>query len=163
MSKTKTICISGMVMALYIVTMLLTAGFAFGAYQVRIATALYSLSYVFPFLVLPLALANTISNMNGPLGMLDVIGGFFIGVITAGGVFLVKKLSLPRLLIIFVIIVAPALIVPIWLSYVINVPYIYLVVSIAIGQTLPAIAGYFLTFAVERIVKYEFKSFGRGK
>jgi len=147
-------------MALYIVAMLLTTGFAFGAYQVRIATALYALPYVFPFLVLPLALANAISNMTGPLGMLDVIGGFFVGVVTAGGVFLLKKFMLPRWLIIPMIIVAPALIVPIWLSYILNMPYFALVVNIAVGQTTPAIMGYFLTFAVERMKKHEFKSFG---
>jgi len=143
-------------MALYIAAMFATAGFAFGAYQVRIATALYSLSYVLPFLVLPLAIANSISNFAaGSFGMFDVVGGLVVGIVTAGLVYLVRRFGLPRVLIIPVIIFAPALIVPIWLSYLLGLPYTMLVISLAIGQTIPAVAGYFLTFAVERILKYD--------
>ena len=37
---------------MYIVIMMMTQGFAFGQYQVRIATALYGLAALFPFSVL---------------------------------------------------------------------------------------------------------------
>jgi uncharacterized membrane protein len=162
MNKARIITVSGMVIALYVVTMYFTSGFAFGAYQVRIATALYSLSYVFPFLVLPLAIANSLSNfLTGTLGLADIIGGFAIGIITAGLIYLIKRFKLPRELIIPVIIFAPALVVPIWLSPLLSLPYTMLVISLTIGQILPAILGYILTFAAERILKYEHISFGR--
>jgi len=163
MSKARIISISGMVIALYVATMIATAGFAFGAYQIRIATALYSLSYVYPFLVLPLALANALGNPIGGLGMLDVVGGFAVGLVTVGLVYLIRRFKLPRLLIIPVIIFAPSLIVPIWLSQILQLPYTMLVVSLTIGQTLPAIAGYLLTFAVEGIAKHEYFSLGKAK
>jgi uncharacterized membrane protein len=163
MSKAKIISISGMVMALYVATMYATSGFAFGAYQIRIATSLYSLSFVFPFLVLPLALANSLSNfLTGSLGGVDIVGGFIVGIVTAGLVYTVKRFTLPRVFIIPVIIFAPALIVPVWLSYLLELPYTMLAVSLTIGQILPAIAGYFLTFAAERILKHEHFSFRRG-
>ena len=50
MTKTRKITISAIVIALYVVIMVITQSFAFGAIQVRLATSLYSLSYIFPFL-----------------------------------------------------------------------------------------------------------------
>ena len=144
MGKTRIICISGVTMAMYIVIMLATQGFAFGAYQIRIATALYSLGYVFPFLVVPLALANSLANSMGPFGVFDLVGGFVVGIVTSGGVYLVRRFGLPAVLVIPVIIFAPAFVVPIWLSYLLNLPYLMLVVSISIGQIVPAVVGYLL-------------------
>ena len=153
MSKTKTVCLSGVVMAMYIAVMFATQHFAFGAYQIRIATALYALSYLFPFLVLPLGLANGLANFMGGLGILDLIGGLIVGLITGGGVYIVKRKRLPKFLIIPVIIFGPALIVPIWLSYLLGVPYHVLVISLSIGQTLPAIVGYTLVKLLEKHVE----------
>jgi len=153
LNKTKMICISGMVMAMYIALMFATQGFAFGMYQIRIATALYSLSYIFPFLIVPLALANAIANSAGPMGMLDIIGGFIIGIITSGAVYLIRRFGLPLLLIIPVIIFFPAFIVPIWLSHVLNIPYFALVIKLTIGQTIPAIVGYLLVKALRNPVE----------
>jgi hypothetical protein len=51
LTKTQKITVSAAAMAIYIVLMSLTQSFAFGQYQVRIATAIYSLAYLFPFLV----------------------------------------------------------------------------------------------------------------
>lgn len=48
-SNTQKITIAGMCIALYIAIMLCTQSFAFGQYQVRIATAMYSLSAIFRF------------------------------------------------------------------------------------------------------------------
>ena len=149
-NKTKIICISGVTMAMYIAIMFATQHFAFLAFQVRIATALYSLSYIFPFLVLPLALANGLANFMGGLGILDLIGGFIVGLITSGGVYYVRRAKLPPVLIIPIIILGPALIVPVWLSYLIGVPYFTLVISLSLGQTPPAIAGYILVKMLER-------------
>jgi hypothetical protein len=62
---------SALCIALYIVVMMCTQSFAFGQYQIRIATALYGLSAIFPFLVLPFGLANVVSNtvMRGGLSI----------------------------------------------------------------------------------------------
>ena len=63
LSKTRKLTISSAVMALYIVVMYFTQSFAFGQYQVRIATAICSVAYLFPFLLVPLGLSNCIANM----------------------------------------------------------------------------------------------------
>ena len=57
MTRLQKLTFSAMVMALYIVVLCLTSSFSFGAYQIRIATSLYALAYLFPFLVVPLGLA----------------------------------------------------------------------------------------------------------
>ena len=61
-SNIQKLTISAMVVALYIVVLYLTQSISFGAYQIRIATSLYALSYLFPFLVVPMGIANLISN-----------------------------------------------------------------------------------------------------
>ena len=152
MKKTRILCISAIIAAIYVVVMYFTQSFAFGAYQIRIATCLYSMSYFFPFLILPLGFANLLSNfLFGGLGMLDIIGGALVGFVTGGGVYLVKRFRLSDLFVIPIIIFAPGLIVPIWISYILELPYVALAVSICIGQIIPAVAGYFLIKTLSKI------------
>lgn len=48
-TQTQKLTIAGICIALYIAVMMCTQTFAFGQYQVRIATAMYGLSAIFPF------------------------------------------------------------------------------------------------------------------
>jgi len=149
-TKTRKLTFSALIAASYFAVMFATQGFAFGPYQIRVATAIYAMAYPFPFLVLPLALANSFSNMLGGFGMLDIVGGLGVGIVTAGLVALVKLCKLPMFLLILPIIFAPGLIVPLWLSPLTGLPYWALVVNICIGQTAPAILGYILIRALAK-------------
>ena len=152
--KTSVLTFSALVVAIYIAVMFVTQGFAFGPYQIRIATGLYSLTYLFPFLVIPLALANSLSNvLMGGLGPLDIFGGLFVGLITGGLVYLVRRWKLPMELIILPVIFGPGLIVPLWLSPLTGLPYWALVLSLSIGQVTPAILGYLLIRTLGKISK----------
>ena len=72
-TKTQKLTISALCIALYLVVMICTQTFAFGQYQIRIATALYGLSAVFPFLIIPFGVANMLSNiLMGGLCPLDM-------------------------------------------------------------------------------------------
>ena len=72
LSTTQKLTISGLMMALYIVVLYTTQSFSFGAYQIRIATSLYAVSYLCPFLIIPMGLANMLANfLFGGLGILD--------------------------------------------------------------------------------------------
>ena len=83
LATTKRMTIASMVIAVYIVVLYVTQGISFGAYQIRIATALYALAYWYPFLVVPLGIANLIANfLFGGLGPLDMLGGCAVGMIT---------------------------------------------------------------------------------
>ena len=139
MSISKKLSYSGIVMALYIVVVFATQSFSFGQYQIRIATALYALAFYYPFLVVPLALGNMLSNLlMGGLGVFDIVGGFLIGLITSGSIVLLKRVTDRAVFLVLPIALAPALIVPVWLSTILKVPYFVLVLSLLVGQVISA-------------------------
>ena len=83
LANTKRMTISSMVIALYVVLLYVTQGVSFGPYQIRIATALYALAFVYPFLVVPMGIANFAANfLFGGLGLLDMAGGCLVGWLT---------------------------------------------------------------------------------
>lgn len=151
LNKTKKITLSGITIALYVVTMYFTQGFAFGQYQVRLSTSLYSLGYIFPFLVIPMGIANFISNtLMGGLGLFDMFGGAIVGIITTGLSALIKIYKLPKVLLIFPVLLIPSLMVPIWLSILLNLPYGILLSSLLIGQAISSVVGYILVIILEK-------------
>ena len=148
-SKVMKITVSGITIAAYIAVMFLTQSFAFGQYQIRIATSIYALASIFPFLIVPLGLANFLSNtLMGGLGLPDMIGGFLVGMITAGSCFYLRKINV--YLVALPILIFPTVLVPIWLSYLIHVPYLLLVVNIGLGQIIPSIVGVLLVKYLEK-------------
>ena len=151
MSKVQKLTVSAMVMALYVVVLYFTQSFSFGAYQIRIATALYALAYLFPFLVLPLGFANFIANfLFGGLGLLEWFGGCFVGIIVTAIIVLIRRKGWSRWLMILPIILVPGLGVPSYLSYLLHVPYSVLATSLCIGQSVPAVCGVVLVNVLQR-------------
>lgn len=130
---------SAIVISLYVIVMFLTQKFAFGQYQIRMATSLYVLAAPYPYLVIPLGLANMLSNIfMGGLGVMDIIGGFIAGIFTAGTIALMKNITDKAWLLVIPVAIIPSFIVPIWLSYILKEPYLILVASLLIGQTIVA-------------------------
>ena len=156
MDKTRKLCFSGAVMAIYIVLMYLTQSFAFGQYQVRIATAIYSTAYLFSFLAVPLALANLLSNLlMGGFGFFDIVGGGLVGLLTAGCCAWLGKKQLSVALTALPVTLIPALGVASWLSYLLGTPYWVMALSLLVGQFISGIAGVLLTSALKKIWKFE--------
>jgi uncharacterized membrane protein len=148
------ITISGIVIALYVIIMFTTQSFSFGQFQIRIATSLYSLSAIYPFLIIPLGISNLLSNtLMGGLGIFDMAGGAAVGIITSTLVYLIKKYELNDWLIALPIIFGPGLIVPVWLSYILGLPYVPLAASLCIGQILPGIVGVILVKQLKNKLK----------
>lgn len=154
-SPARKIAISAMSISLYILIMFLTQNFAFGQFQIRVATSLYALSAVYPFLIVPLGLANFLSNtLLGGLGPLDMIGGMAAGIITTSIVYIENRWNLNDWLMVVPIVLVPGLMVPIWLTYIIHVPYIALVLSVSVGQIIPGILGVLLVKQLRKVVRY---------
>ena len=154
LSKTQKLAISGIVIALYIVVMYLTQSFAFGQYQVRIATAIYGIAYLFPFLVVPLGLSNLLANMvMGGLGVFDIVGGGLVGLATAGCCALLGKKKITPWAVVAPITLIPALGVSLWLSGILGVPYWTLAASLLVGQAIAGIAGAVLVNALKKVWK----------
>lgn len=148
LADTRSLTLSAIVMALYVVIMFFTQSFAFGQYQVRIATSLYALAAINPVFIIPLGAANFLSNtIMGGLGPMDMMGGFVVGILTAAGCRYARKGHL--LLVALPIMVIPTLVVPLWLSPLINVPYSILAVSIGVGQIIPGMVGVLLVKYLE--------------
>ena len=151
LNKTQKLTVSGVVMALYIVVMYFTQSFAFGQYQVRIATAIYGTAYLFPFLVVPLGLANLLSNMvMGGLGVFDIVGGGLVGLATAGCCALLGKKKVTSWAVAFPVALIPALGVSLWLSGLIGVPYWALAGSLLVGQAIAGAVGAVLVKALKK-------------
>ncbi|MCD7974417.1 MAG: QueT transporter family protein [Phascolarctobacterium sp.] len=141
---------SALFMALYIVVMLFTQSFAFGQYQIRIATALYGLSAIFPFLIIPLALANMLSNIIiGGLGPFDIIGGGIVGLLTTGVIVFAKMRGCGDWCVFLAVTFIPGLLVPVWLALLLEPPYLLLVSTLIIGQAVSGAAGMLLVNMLE--------------
>lgn len=154
LTKTQKLTLSGAVMAIYIVVMYFTQSFAFGQYQVRVATAIYATAYLFPFLVVPLGLSNLLANMvMGGLGFFDIVGGGIVGLLTAGCCALLGKKKITCWSVIAPVTLIPALVVSIWLSRLIGVPYLALASSLLVGQFIAGIVGALLVRAFKNIWK----------
>ena len=160
-SNTQKLTISAICIALYLVVMLCTQSFAFGQYQIRIATALYGLSYLFPFLVVPFGIANIASNvLMGGLGPVDAICGFIMGVLTSGAIALGRRCGFGAWVVVAAVTLLPGLGVPVWLSYLLRIPYLVLAASLLVGQFVSGIAGMMLINAMEKanIVNFVFRT-----
>lgn len=152
MNKTRKLTISGITMACYIVIMYCTAGFSFGAYQIRIATAIYGLAYLFPFLVFPLGLSNLLSNMLlGGLGFFDIVGGGLVGILTAGSCALLGRYRRSEWWVALPVIAIPGLGVATWLSYLLQIPYPAMALSLCIGQLLPGVVAAIIVKALRKL------------
>ncbi|MDD3396570.1 MAG: QueT transporter family protein [Acidaminococcaceae bacterium] len=150
LSATHKLTISALTIALYVVVMVCTQSFAFGQYQIRIATAIYGLSALFPFLIVPMGLANCLSNtLMGGLGVLDIVGGTLVGIITSSVIVWGHRRGLPSFFITLAITFIPGLLVPAWLSYLLNLPYLVLMPSVVAGQIIPGIVAAIFVTAVE--------------
>lgn len=150
-TETQKLTIAGICIALYIVIMLCTQSFAFGQYQVRIATAMYGLSAIFPFLIVPFGVANVISNaVMGGLGPLDMLGGGIVGIVTTSIIVLGKRYGLGNWVILLAITLVPGLGVPVWLSILLDLPYWVLASTVVVGQFICGCAGMALVTALEK-------------
>ena len=152
-TQTYKLTFSGLVIALYIVIMYFTQAIAFGQYQVRLVTGLYGLSYSFPFLCIPLGLANMLSNciLGG-----DIINGCFVflaGVITTKSICLLKKVTKQKSVLVLPIAIIPSLLIPIWLSYTLNVSYYILFFSLLFGQTITAYTSGVIVMKIGELLK----------
>lgn len=95
----KKIVYSGMIIAAYITIVYSTSAISFGAFQIRFATGMYALAYIAPWTCFPLAVANGLSNfLWGGLGILDTMGGFFVGLLTTFALVIAKKVNTPPLI-----------------------------------------------------------------
>lgn len=153
-SSVRRLTVSAMCMALFCAVMYFTQSFSFGAVQVRLATSLYALGYFFPFLILPMGLANALSNLlMGGFGLFDILGGFFAGVLTTGCSALIARVpgKAGKLLLFFPVALIPGLLVPLWLAPALGMGYWALALNLCLGQAVAGVVGVLLSVAAEPV------------
>ena len=116
--------------AVYVVLTIAFGEFSYGPIQFRIAEALVILPMVEPSAILGVFLGCMIANIFGGYGLIDIIGGSLVTLVAA---YITSKMpnkvlgALPP-------VILNALIVSIWLNKLTNIPYIAIVLNIALGE-----------------------------
>lgn len=129
------IALNALVAALYAGLALLLPATALANY--RLTTALYVLVAWNPGLIPGLATGNALAGI--PQGPIDMAMGAVVGVITA---WTCAKLG-PRRAPLAVLVV-PTTLVPLWLGWLFQVPYLVVLPALAQGQILSALLGWLL-------------------
>ncbi len=109
----------------------------------RLTTALYVLATFDRQLIPGLAVGNSLAGI--PQGPVDIIGGFVIGLITAGACALLPALATP-----VAVLALPTIFVPIWLSLLSHTPYLAVLPVVATGQALSAVLAWIVVIPAGR-------------
>ena len=154
LNTTQKLVLSAIMMALYIAILFVSQAYFLWCSSDASGHCFIWINLHLPFLVFPISLANAIANSFGGLGLIDVVGGFCASFLTTGSIYLIRKAKLSSWFIILPILLVPALVVPIWLSALLKLPYFALVINLLLGQLVPAILGAVL---VQELAKRGYK------
>lgn len=126
------------IMALYVALNMAMGALSFGTVQVRISTGLYALALGNPSMILPLTLANVISNLSSPFGVIDWGIGAICGVTVT---YTLSKMKSKKFILI-PIIVFPMIFVSFMLNKMTQAPLQILFMNVGIGQFISGLTGY---------------------
>lgn len=137
------IAFSRLVIAVFVVMQSLT----------RLASFLYALAYLYPFLIFPLAFANFLSTaLTGGFGIFDMIGGFCVGLLTGGSILLIRKFNWNEWLVGLPIFLFAGLLMPVWIGFIAHVSYELLAPWTLLIQILPAVLGVILMKQLKKVL-----------
>ncbi len=157
-SKTRFICETAVIAALYAALTLLLAPFAFGQFQVRVSEALCILPFFTPAAVPGLFIGCLIANIlgSGTLGLMDIIVGSLATLLAAFITWKIRGkskwlLPLPSVL-------ANAFLVAWTLNVMLGLPYWLNVATVGVGQAIACYAiGMPLWFLLNRYKRNVFQ------
>ena len=96
-----------------------------------------------------------LSNILFSGDLFNGIFGFVAGTLTCVSIYLLKKITTRKIIVVVPIVLIPSLIIPIWLSYTLQVPYFSLVIALVVGQTISAYTmGMFVLSIAEQIKRW---------
>lgn len=156
--KTKFLTRASIIAAIYVVLVLIEAPFGpitYGNIQIRLAEGLTLLPLVeaaaVPGVFVGCLLANLILSFIAPFGLVDIIGGSLVTLVAA---YLTSKLK-NKYLGILPPVILNGLIVSIWVSKYMNIPYLLTVATLSFGELLAvAVFGNITLYIYDRIKKY---------
>ncbi|MFR5847391.1 MAG: QueT transporter family protein [Streptococcus salivarius] len=139
LNTTQKLVLSAIMMALYIAILFVSSHFLWCGSDASGHCFIW-INLHLPIFGIPLVKLMP-SQLFGGLGLIDVVGGFCASFLTTGSIYLIRKAKLSSWFIILPILLVPALVVPIWLSALLKLPYFALVINLLLGQLVPAILG----------------------
>jgi uncharacterized membrane protein len=128
----KYIAKAAIIAAIYVVFTVILGEFAYGPVQFRIAEALVILPLVEPSSILGVTIGCMVANIFGGYGPIDIFGGSLVTLIAA---YFTSKMP-NRVLAVLPPVLLNALIVSIWVSKLSGIPYIAIVLNIALGEAI---------------------------
>lgn len=156
--KTSFLTRAGIIAAIYVVLVLIEAPFGpitYGPIQIRISEGLALLPLVeaaaVPGVFVGCLLANLVLSFISPLGLVDIIGGSLVTLLAA---YLTRKMK-NKYLGILPPVILNGLIVSIWVSKYMSIPYVATVITISLGELLAvAVFGNLTLYIYNRIEKH---------
>ena len=135
---TRTLCLAGIIAALYAALTMALPILSYGAWQVRFSEALTILPVVMPASVPGLFVGCLIANLLSPVGALDVIFGSLATLLGALGTRYFRK-NLP--LAAACPVIANGVIVGIMLAVVYQLPMVLTMLQVAVGEVVAVLVG----------------------
>lgn len=149
--KTRSLCISAIIAALYAALTLCLPALSYGALQCRPAEALALLPMVLPQSVPGLAVGCLVSNLLSPVGVWDVLFGTLATLLAGLGTRFFRRRPL---LAAACPVVCNGLIVGVMLSVVYQLPTVLTVAQVAAGEAIAVALGYGLLKALQNKVDW---------
>lgn len=148
---TRSLCLSGIIAALYAALTLCLPALSYGTLQCRLSEALTLLPLVLPQAVPGLAVGCLVSNLLSPVGVWDVLFGTLATLLAGIGT---RALRQHPLLAAACPVVCNGLIVGIMLSLVYQLPALLTVAEVAAGEAIAVALGYALMKVLRRKVDW---------
>lgn len=145
--QSKRIAVNAIVAALYATLSLWLPATAFANY--RITTSLYALAAFRPDVIIGLSIGNALAGI--PQGPIDVVMGGLVGFVSSLACWYLQPRFSP-----LAVLIVPTLLVPVWLSVLVSVPYLAVVTALIPGQAISALVAYLVVLPIGRRLKSSF-------
>ncbi len=139
--NTRSLCLSGIIAALYAALTLMLPPLSYGAWQCRLSEALTLLPLMLPQSVPGLFVGCLVANLLSPVGIWDVLFGSLATLLAAMGAYGLRKRPL---LAAGCPVISNGLIVGVMLSVVYSLPPVLTIIQVAAAEALAVTLGYML-------------------
>ena len=138
--RPKQLVLGSLIAAVYVVLTFVSSslGLAFGALQLRISEALTVLPLYTPSAIWGLTLGCVLSNLQSPLGVVDIIFGSLATLIATVGTYLLRNVK-PRIFALLCPVLSNAIIVGAELSYLVGEGFWFNALFVGLGEAVSVI------------------------
>lgn len=145
---TRSLCMSGIIAALYAAMTLLLPAISYGEWQCRLSEAMTVLPLLMPQSIPGLFVGCIVANLLSPVGIADIVFGSAATLLAAVGTYTLRKWPIPACL---CPVVANGVIVGWMLAQFYGLPFWLTMLQVASGEAVAVAIGYMALPALRRI------------